>query len=96
MGNFTGQPWENESDGSKTKHGHNGETLRSDGGSNRYSDKNHSHHYPNGEYSIKADGKNVGGSNEAVGWGITAAFGAVGAVASFLLTGNVPGESDED
>lgn len=101
MGRFTGQPWKDNEIGGKTKDGVGegaGHKLHSDnaGGSNNYCNDNHTHEYPNGEYSIKVDGKNVGGSNEAVGWGITAAFGAVGAVASFLITGNVPGEGDDD
>jgi hypothetical protein len=63
---FSGNSWEDNSDGTYTMEGNSGEYLHSDRSeSNNARDSNHVHTYPNGEYSMKENGHNVFGNNEA-------------------------------
>ena len=65
-GEFSGNSWNDNGDGTFSKEGNSGEYLHSDRTeSNSARNDNHVHTYPNGEYSMKENGKNSFGSNEA-------------------------------
>jgi hypothetical protein len=66
--------WTRNSDGTWTKVLSGGTSLHSDNQEeSRQRDKDHTHETTDG-YSFKADGKNVGGSNEVAVWAATAAL----------------------
>lgn len=78
MGNgvFKGQQWQDNGDGTYTKTAPNGEQLHSDKtDSNRQRSDDHIHTYPDGAYSVKSGGSNVGGSNETIFSAIAVALG---------------------
>jgi hypothetical protein len=64
-GNFSGESWSSNGDGTWSKEGKDGSYLHSDKSeSNRSRDRDHVHTYSDGNYSWKENGKNSGGSNE--------------------------------